>query len=163
MSLIARFPRIRSSHRCIPLKSECAAANRAPRKIVGRLTHTPPLFFSLANRRGFFQTYVVDNFIDFFKDSTKFVKGCRTPGDQRAWRATRARLIVPLPQGPTPPPAQLTHSQHARNAPFLRTPFAAFVTTLVLTAGGALMMGVISFVVKVVHIPLTQLLVLKTE
>ena len=40
---------------------------------------------------------------------------------------------------------------------------AAFAIVLGLTGTGAIVMGLISFVVKVVHIPLTQVLVLKSD
>lgn len=51
-----------------------------------RAAHLPPLLCPPPSplRRSFFKRYVMDNLTDFAKDSIKFLKGCRTPGDQRA-------------------------------------------------------------------------------
>jgi preprotein translocase subunit Sss1 len=119
----------------------------------------PPLQLP-ARARSAFKRIVVNNLTDFFKDSIKFLKGCRTPGDQRAWRGARRGSSLLLPRccalTLTPPPA------HPVPIPSPRAR-AAFAIVLGLTGTGAVVMGLISFVVKVVHIPLTQVLVLKSD
>ncbi len=56
-----------------------------------------------------------------------------------------------------------THTHMHAHAPHLTRHPAAFAMVLGLTGVGAVGMGLISFVVKVVHIPLTQVLVLKNS
>ena len=127
-----------------------------PAGLLGKAPHTPPLFPS-PFFRSTFQRLVMNNLSDFFKESIRFLKGCKTPGDQRAWRAAARRRDTRAGSPPLPP-----HSPSPATPPH-PLPSAAFAMVLGMTGVGALGMGLISFVVKVVHIPLTQVLVLKTE
>lgn len=74
----------------------------------------------------------------------------------------RERQSLPLPKHsfhtPFPP-----HPHRAARTTATHSLPTAFIMGLGLTAVGAIGMGLISFVVKVVHIPLTQVLVLKSE
>jgi hypothetical protein len=82
----------------------------------------------------------------------------------RFFKAPPSPYALAIVRHPTHPPPQTTPtppfiSPPPPSPPRSLSPPAEFVKTLKATAMGALIMGVIAFVVKIVHIPVTQMLV----
>ena len=114
----------------------------------------------------FLSTNVVQPLSSFVADSRSFVVGCEYPASGGATSSLPPFLRSLLLLSPLPP---LHKGSLGRHAALLHTsltchdtlplPHAEFNATLSNTAMGALLMGVIAFLVKIVHIPITQMLV----